>query len=149
MKILLVSDTHSNNEAIDLLQKTYPHMDIYLHLGDSETDEYHMGNFRTVRGNMDYYGNFPDYLLIPTPFGNMYATHKPIMNDKLFQQQDVRIFVHGHTHIRKFINENGLIVVNPGAVTFPRDKYDGSFAIMEITPEKVDVEFHTLEEIIS
>ncbi len=149
MKILLVSDTHNNNRVMDLLAVSYPNMDIYLHLGDSETDEYNMGIFRSVRGNMDYYGNFPEYLLIPTPYGNLYATHKPIIDYQLMKEKDIKIFAHGHTHIRKFTTENGLIIVNPGAVTFPHDKYEGSFAIMTITSDKVDVEFHTIEEIIS
>ena len=148
MKVLLVSDTHNNNYAVDILKEAYPDMDIYLHLGDSETDKFNMGDFRTVRGNMDYY-DFPESLLIPTPYGNMYCAHKPIINDRLFKEKEVKIFVHGHTHIRKFINENGLIIVNPGAVSFPRDKFEGSFAIMDISKDKVEVEFHTIDEIIS
>lgn len=57
MRILLVSDTHGNNDAVALLAKKYPDMDIYLHLGDSESDEYSLMPFRSVMGNRDFYPN--------------------------------------------------------------------------------------------
>ena len=58
MKILLVSDTHGNNVALDALVKKYPNMDLYLHCGDSESDEYSIYPFRSVKGNCDYFGDF-------------------------------------------------------------------------------------------
>ena len=149
MKILLVSDSHGNNEALDLLVKNYPDMDIYLHLGDSESDEFSIYPFRAVKGNCDYFGDFQDYLVIPTPYGNLFAQHKPTPNSKLLKANDVKIFCYGHTHVRFYEEVNGIICINPGAISFARDKYDYSFAILNITSEKVDVEYHSLEELIS
>ena len=149
MRVLLVSDTHGNNEILDLLVKTYPDIDIYLHLGDSESDEYSLMPFRSVRGNCDRYPNFPENLLIPTPYGNMLAMHVPYVRDAFLKEHDVKIFVHGHTHRRKYAMQNRFFIVNPGAISYPRDSFDGSFAIMEISEKDVDVTFHTIEEIIS
>ncbi len=146
MRILLVSDTHGNNDAVALLAKKYPDMDIYLHLGDSESDEYSLMPFRSVMGNRDFYPNFPMNLLIPTPYGNLFATHIPIVKDGFFKENNVKIFIHGHTHRRKYALEDGVIVINPGAISFPHDQYDLSYAIVEISKEKVEVVFHTLDE---
>ena len=148
MKILLVSDSHGNNEALDLLVKTYPNMDLYLHAGDSESDEYSIYPFRAVRGNCDYFGDFNEYLIIPTPYGHMYVQHRPHPNADLMRNYKVKIFVYGHTHVRKFIDEDGIITINPGAITFARDGNEGSYAIVDITNDKVNVEFHTLEELV-
>ena len=149
MKILLVSDTHGNNEALDLLTKTYPDMDLYLHLGDSESDEYSIYPFRSVKGNCDHFGDFPEYLVIPTPRGNLFAQHRPYPNSDLLRQYSIKIFAYGHTHVRKYSEESGIIVVNPGAISFARDSFDYSYAIMDITKDDVDVTFHTLDELIS
>lgn len=149
MQILLVSDTHGNNEALDYLVKQYPNVDLYLHLGDSESDEYSIYPFRSVRGNCDHFGDFPDYLVIPTPLGNLFAQHKPNPNPDLLRKYDVKIFVYGHTHMRKYIDELGIISINPGAISFARDRYDYSYAILNIDKEKCEVIYHTLDESIS
>lgn len=147
MRILLVSDTHGNNDCLKLLESTYPTMDLYLHVGDSESDEYNLMPFLSVAGNRDFYPNFPMNLLIPTPYGNMFVTHLPYIRDGFFKEKDVKIFIHGHTHIRKYEERDGMVIINPGAVTFPRDGFEGSYAILTISKEKVEVEFHTLDEI--
>ena len=62
MKILLVSDSHGDYESLDRLAKMYPNMDLYLHAGDSEQDEWSIKPFVSVRGNCDHYYVFPNYL---------------------------------------------------------------------------------------
>ena len=149
MKILLVSDSHGNNEALELLVKTYPNMDLYLHAGDSESDPYSIEPFRSVKGNCDYFGDFLERLVIPTPYGNMLVQHQPNPSTDVLYKKNIKIFVYGHTHVRHLYEEDGLICINPGAISFARDKYDYSYAIVTIDEKHVDVEFHTLEEIIS
>ncbi len=149
MKILLVSDTHGNNDALDYLVKQYPNMDLYLHLGDSESDEYSIYPFRSVRGNCDYFGDFQDRLIIPTPYGNLLAQHKPNPNAEIMRKNNIKIFVYGHTHMRKYVEEYGIITINPGAISFARDSFYYSYAILDIKKDKVDVQFHTLDELVS
>lgn len=146
MKILLISDTHGNNDVIDILPVMYPDMDIYLHLGDSESDEYSLMPFRSVMGNRDFYPNFPENLLIPTPYGNLFACHYPFVRDDFLKEKQVKIFVHGHTHRRRFIKEGDMYIINPGAITFPRDQFELSYAILTIERDDVQVEFKTLDE---
>lgn len=146
MRILLVSDTHGNNEALDILKVMYPKMDLYLHAGDSESDAFSIEPFRSVKGNCDYFGDFLNYLVIPTPYGNLFMQHRPIPNSQLMKEYDVKIFVCGHTHVRQHLVENGIVYINPGAIAFARDKYYYSYAILDIDEKNVKVEFHTLDE---
>ena len=149
MKILLVSDSHGNNEAINMLLKQYPNMDLYLHCGDSESDEFSLYPYRSVMGNCDIAYDFPHHLIIPTPYGNMLVQHKPNPDTDLLRSNHIKVFAYGHTHVRKYSEEFGIVCINPGSISFARDKYDGSYAIVTITEKKVEVEFHTLEETIS
>ena len=79
----------------------------------------------------------------------MLVQHKPNPDASLMRKYDIKIFVYGHTHTRKYLDEFGIITINPGAISFARDQYDYSFAIVDISKSKVDVTFHTLDEIIA
>ena len=83
MKILLVSDNHGDYQALDQLVNKYPNMDLYLHAGDSEQDEWSIKPFISVRGNCDHYYDFPNYLVIPSPAGNIYVQHTPYMDTRI------------------------------------------------------------------
>ena len=144
MKILLVSDSHGDYQSLDHLAALYPKMDLYLHAGDSEQDEFSIKPFISVRGNCDHYYDFPNYLVIPSPYGNIYVQHLPFISKSLLDEHKVKIVIHGHTHTRRFEKKNGILYINPGAISYARDKYDGSYAIIEIDDNHVDVKFYTL-----
>ena len=144
MKILLVSDSHSNYQALDELAKKYPNMDLYLHAGDSEQDEFSIKPFISVRGNCDHYYDFPNYLVIPSPKGNIYVQHTPYVSKSVISEHNAKIVIHGHTHTRRFETKQGIVFINPGAISYARDKYDGSYAILTIEDNKLEVKFYTL-----
>lgn len=146
MKILLVSDSHSNNSALDQLALKYPHMDLYLHAGDSASYEWSIEPFSSVRGNCDYYGNFPEHMKLPIPKGFLWMQHKPIYDISKLKQEGVKLFISGHTHMRKLEVIDGITFVNPGAISSSRDGYELSYAIIEIKDEKIDVKFYQLDE---
>lgn len=144
MRILLVSDSHGNCEALDKLLKKYPNMDLYLHAGDLEADEQSIRPFDCVKGNCDHYSRLPERRIIHTPYGALLMTHLPYLPLSIAKEYNVKIFIYGHTHRRKFELVDGIYYINPGAISFPRDGFDLSYAIVEIIPEKVDVEFKSL-----
>ena len=144
MKILLVSDSHGDYEALDQLANKYPNMDLYLHAGDSEQDEFSIKPFISVRGNCDHYYDFPTFLVIPTPAGNIYIQHTPFVSKSVISEHNAKIVIHGHTHTRRKEMVNGILFINSGAISFARDKYDGSYAIIEIENQRVEVNFYTL-----
>ena len=144
MKILLVSDSHGDYAALDLLAKKYPNMDLYLHAGDSEQDEFSIKPFISVRGNCDHYYDFPNYLVITSPVGNIYVQHTPFVSKSVISEHKAKIVIHGHTHTRRNEVKDGILFVNPGAISYARDKYDGSYAILNIEEKSIEVKFYTL-----
>ena len=144
MKILLVSDSHNDYQALDELVRKYPNMDLYLHAGDSEQDEFSIKPFISVRGNCDHYYDFPNYLVIPSPKGNIYVQHAPSISNSVINEHKAKIVIHGHTHTRRFEERQGIVFINPGAISYARDKYDGSYVILTIEENKLEVKFYTL-----
>ena len=145
MKILLVSDSHSDYESLNRLYQMYPNMDLYLHAGDSEQDEFSIKPFISVRGNCDHYYDFPNFLVIPSPYGNIYVQHTPFVSKSVINEHNAKIVIHGHTHSRRNEMINGILFINPGAISYARDKYDGSYAIINIEENQVEVKFYTLK----
>ena len=145
MKILLVSDSHGDYESLERLFKMYPNMDLYLHAGDSEQDEWSLKPFTSVRGNCDYYYDFPNSLVIPSPYGNIYVQHTPHVSKSVINEHNAKIVIHGHTHRRRNEKINDILFINPGAISYARDKYDGSYAILTIENNEVDVKFYVLK----
>ena len=144
MKILLVSDSHGDYAALDQLARQYNNMDLYLHAGDSEQDEWSIKPFISVRGNCDHYYDFPHFLVIPSPYGNIYVQHTPYVSKSLIDKHNAKIVIHGHTHVRRNEMKNGILFINPGAIAYARDKINGSYAVIEIDNKNVEVTFYTL-----
>ena len=146
MRILLVSDSHGNNAAIERLAKLYPNVDLYLHAGDSESYEFAIEPFRSVLGNCDHFADFPEHLEIPTPYGKIWMQHRPHIEVSKLKEHGIRLFLSGHTHRRDYHVIDGITFINPGAISFPRDDYYLSYAIIEMDENRIDVTFKQLDE---
>ncbi|MCB9498110.1 MAG: metallophosphoesterase family protein [Erysipelotrichaceae bacterium] len=144
MKILVCSDSHGNNQALEEIVKKYPHCDLYLHAGDSESEELALFPFETVKGNGDIGFEMFERRILSTPYGKILMQHMPRIPYAIIHKYQIKIFIYGHTHRRYYGEEDGLIILNPGAISFPRDHYDLSFAILNIDEQHVEVEFHSL-----
>ena len=55
MKLLIMSDTHGNEEVIKTVRDYYPQVDAVVHCGDSELpyDHTYLQGVERVRGNCD------------------------------------------------------------------------------------------------
>ncbi len=144
MKILLVSDSHGNNAALDEIALKHPHMDLYLHAGDSQSTSYLITPYTSVAGNCDYYDDFPEHMLLPIPGGNLWIQHYPNIDINLLKENNIKLFLYGHTHRRDFHVLEGITFVNPGAISFERDDYPLSYAIIEIDEKDIKVNFYSL-----
>ncbi len=129
MKILIVSDSHGNDEILRELYKMYPNMDYYLHAGDSQSSLMAIYPFDSVLGNCDFY-DFDLVRKISTPKGYLLMRHYPKYSKE--EIKDVKFFIHGHTHVARVIKENELYVICPGSVSLPRDGTNGTYMIIEI-----------------
>lgn len=133
MKILLVSDSHGNDQVLKDLFRQYPKMDLYLHAGDSSLDASDIWPFLSVRGNCDYFP-FDEKYRVYTPIGYLLMKHKPSFTPT--EVKDNKILIHGHTHIAYLREESGHIIICPGSTNLPRDNSDGSYTILDLKEEK-------------
>lgn len=146
MRILLVSDSHGNNAALDELVKKYPKMDFYLHLGDFESDTHYYPVFRFVKGNCDYFSDALERLIIPIPNGTIIAQHRPEISKNILRENKCVIFLHGHTHRRRNEVIDNIHYINPGSISFSRDGNDLSYAIIELIDNDINVTFYSLSD---
>ena len=139
MKILLVSDTHGDDEILRKLAEMYPDMDYYLHAGDSQSSSMAIYPFDSVLGNCDFY-DFDRVRKIYTPKGYLLVKHHPVINKS--EIEDVKIFVHGHTHRHSLRVEKELITICPGSPTLPRDWTEGTYVILNINDKEIEIAFY-------
>ena len=146
MRILIVSDTHrQNNNYLKVLERVKP-VDMVIHCGDVEGSEYTISKsagcpVEMVAGNNDYFTDLPrekefqigNYHVWLTHGHNYYVS----MNNDFLKQEarsrEVDIVMFGHTHKPLVDIEQGLITVNPGSLTYPRQgNRRPSYIIMDL-----------------
>ena len=144
MKILLISDTHGKNDIIDKLYKLYPDMDLYLHAGDSCTEEYALFPFTTVKGNCEFDYNMNERFFTITPYGNLLMKHVPNLSEADLKKQNIKIYIFGHIHERHFYKKDDIYYICPGSTSREKDKYPEGYMILEITSDGVKGTFFDL-----
>ena len=133
MRILLVSDTHRHNDNYLRVLKRVGKIDMVIHCGDSEGSEYILSEaapcpFYIVTGNNDFFSNLPreeeisvaGHKILVT-HGHTYGVHRGY--DMLVEAAkaggyDVVMF--GHIHMPVIEEKDGVLVLNPGSLTYPR-----------------------------
>ena len=142
MKILLLSDTHGDDQIMFDLKRLYPNMDLYLHAGDSLSDECTIHPFISVNGNCDYYP-FPEFYRVATPIGYLLMRHLPYFDAK--QIADNKILIHGHTHKIKVNLDGDKIFLCPGSPNLPKDETEGTYMILDLKERGSFVYIHDIE----
>lgn len=146
MKVLIVSDTHGRNGGyLDLLENSEK-MDMVIHCGDVEGSEYLISESSgcktvIVQGNNDYFSDLPKEMIVKlgkykalVTHGHAYYVnmgHEHLVREA--KKRKVDMVIYGHTHRPVIAEENGILVLNPGSLTYPRQmerKY--TYIVMEI-----------------
>ena len=146
MKVLIVSDTHGRNSGyLDILEQSEK-MDMVIHCGDVEGSEYLISESAgcktvIVQGNNDYFSDLPREAVVKLGKYKALVTHghpyyvnmgyEHLVREAKKRKMDMVIY--GHTHRPVITEENGIKVLNPGSLTYPRQaerKY--TYIIMEI-----------------
>ncbi|UNT94486.1 metallophosphoesterase [Allobaculum sp. Allo2] len=122
--------------------KAYPHADLFLHCGDLENSPEYFPAWIFVRGNNDYGGNrmMPDSRVVSYAGIRIYMTHSHRLGyysrleklAALAKENDCQIAVFGHTHVPLIKKVNGVLLVNPGSMRFPRDGNSPCYAVIEV-----------------
>ncbi len=154
MRILIVSDTHRQNKNyLKVLGRVKP-VEMVIHCGDVEESEYTISKsagcpVEMVAGNNDYFSELPrekefwigKYRVWLTHGHNYYVA---MGNETLKEEACSRgadIVMYGHTHKPVVDIGAGLIAVNPGSLTYPRQAgRRPSYILMELD-EKGEAHF--------
>lgn len=158
MKLLVVSDSHSERDCLSHLKEKYQgKVDAMIHCGDSEleADDPVMQDFIAVRGNCDFGSGFPnewvgdiDGYRIFTTHGHLYNIKMTLMNLRYRARElnaDFVFFGHSHELGAELLDDT--IILNPGSIALPRGRVrEKTYALIESTKEGILVRFMTSED---
>lgn len=154
-KILLLSDTHRDDQTFLKIKEKYPDAVLKIHAGDSccPKDDPLIQDMLVVKGNHDR-TDFPEYIVHPPFFichGHTFRVYATF--DQMIEQAKAHhcsIIIHGHTHIPYDKIICGVRIINPGSVLINRGDYGfGTYAIMDEYSGKVNFYHHLTHEDVS
>lgn len=156
MKCLVVSDSHGDRDVLVRLKEAYRgQVDAFFHCGDSELphDDALFEDMYVVQGNMDFDAALPDEVN-PTVAGvAVYMAHGHLIGvnmglDHLLANataQHAALAFFGHTHQLGVERRGGILVLNPGSITYPRGEFariGGTYAIVTTSSTGIDVQYY-------
>lgn len=149
-KITVLSDTHGNRAAIDSIKQVLCENDMVIHLGDVSQDGSYIKKFNPntycLNGNCDLMRTGEEELVIKAEEVKIFACHghrysvKSTLTALLARAKNLgcNVALFGHTHRACELEENGILVVNPGNMSkYSRNSYcylviDGEKAVAKI-----------------
>jgi uncharacterized protein len=163
MRLLVVSDSHHDISClVPVLRKFAGHVDLIAHLGDGVDDlepaalraRVHLPRVEAVKGNGDDAepGLWPRRL-IGSADRPILMLHGHLENagedlERVIQAAEfsgAKLVLFGHTH-KVFMEEyRGVLAVNPGSISRPRNRDFPTFAIVDVPEERgswFDVRFY-------
>ena len=151
-KIVVMSDSHGYHAMIDLVRELEPDGDCYVHCGDSEAETYDMQDWLCVKGNNDWYSDFPEHIRFKVEDLNFYVCHghrfgyfdRESKMIYTLQEANCDVLLSGHTHVPTYEKIDGYTFINPGSTTLPRGGSSRSDCVIHVDGKKLDVEFKDL-----
>ncbi len=149
MRILIISDTHGKNGNLFRILEETGRPDMLIHCGDIEGSEYTISecagcSVEMVAGNNDFFSSLPREREFYIGTYKIWLTHGhsyyiSMENETIKREaiaRGVDVVLYGHTHRPVIEEEDGLIAVNPGSLSYPRQAgRRPSYAVMELDPE--------------
>lgn len=151
MKILIVSDTHRKDENLQRVIAENAPLDMLIHLGDSEGSEGKIAGWagedcelHMVLGNNDFFSDLDREKELKVGQYRVLLTHGHYYNVSLgverleeeARERNIDIAMYGHTHRPFYEVHNGMIILNPGSLSYPRQEgRRPSYMLMEIDEE--------------
>ena len=146
MRVLIVSDTHGRHGGLDRALQEAGNIDMLIHLGDVEGGETYIDAVadrekHIIRGNNDFFSELPreeefyigSHKVFITHGHAYYVSLDPEYIREEGKARGAEIVMFGHTHRPFFEDDNGIIVLNPGSLSFPRQEgRKGSYMILEM-----------------
>lgn len=156
-RILLASDTHGKIGNLTHVIRTCGPFDAFIFCGDGEGLEHQLtGLFGAqcacylVRGNNDYASDLPDELVVPLGKERAFVVHghrqgvslTPYRAAELAADKGCRYCFYGHTHRPAKEIVDGVLCINPGSLSYPRQEdRRPSYTLIEVD-EQGEPHFH-------
>lgn len=145
MKILIVSDTHGRDTKLEEAVEKEKPFDMLIHCGDVEGREFFVEALAEcpcciVAGNNDFFSDLPreDEITIQgkkamITHGHYYGVSMDVqMLAEEAKSRGCEIAMFGHTHKPMVANRDGVMVINPGSLAYPRQEgRKPSYAVMQ------------------
>jgi len=159
MRVLIVSDTHRSNGIYLQLVKHHAPLDMVIHAGDVEGSELTIASsvdcpVYMVAGNNDFFSELPQEQEFNICEHKVFLTHGHhyyiSMGNELIKDEaksrGADIVIYGHTHRPVVEYGDGIIAINPGSLTYPRQEgRKPSYALLEIDNNgKMDIDIKYL-----
>jgi len=152
MRYIILSDSHGRVSLMEeVLEKESA--EAVIHLGDCTVDVDRLRlifphkTICGVKGNNDYFSDFPQSLILPFGSSRIFACHGHTHNVRrdesyLIASAKVNgcdIVLYGHTHNPVCKNTDGITVIKPGS-----GGYGGSYAVLENKNGEISAEIKSL-----
>lgn len=153
--IIVMSDSHGDRAIVEEIRDRYlGKVDAIFHNGDSELrpDDAVWKGVQVVRGNMDFYPDYPERLVTVLGDTRIAQTHGHLYNinfdfqklDLWAQEEDADICLYGHLHVPNAWVEGKTLFLNPGSISQPRGPIQEClYARVEITDTHFKIDFLT------
>lgn len=159
MKILIVSDTHGRDSNLEAVVAEEAPFDYLIHCGDVEGREFFIEALAEcpctiVSGNNDFFSDMPREEEIELAGRKIFVTHGHSYGVSMdlyslvdeAEDRGCDIVMFGHTHRPVVTEKDGILVINPGSLAYPRQEgRRPSYAVMEAEEgEEISVEIRYL-----
>lgn len=155
-RILAVSDTHGRLAPLELLAEKVKDVDLLVHLGDGIAQLNEIKKFYPsletvcVRGNNDFTCDAPDEQVLCVKGKRVFLCHGhtlsvksgigALLSEGKRNRADLILF--GHTHDPFYTVEDGVTIVNPGALGMG---FPPSYAVIDLVDNVFVVNLKTLQ----
>lgn len=144
MRAIILSDSHGDQKACVRAVEASGKADMIIHLGDIERDVkflrelYSSIPVYSVIGNNDFFINGNTEAVVEFADNKIFLCHGHTYGVRsgtsgleiAAKKAGCNIALFGHTHKPLIKNSNGILIINPGSVAYPRFG-SPSFAILE------------------
>ncbi|WP_394233147.1 metallophosphoesterase family protein [Niallia oryzisoli] len=156
MKVLIVSDSHGMTTELEKLKKIHENeVDYFIHCGDSELspDDPAIQGFVTVRGNCDFYDEFPEDIVkevgnrkILITHGHRYSVKSNLLKLSYRAKEEAAdIACFGHSHYLGAEMIHGTLFINPGSIRLPRGRRERTYLTVELQEHSYELKVYDID----
>ena len=157
MKALIVSDSHGSTELLEELKRRHAHtVDQLIHCGDSElsNDNEAIRGFTTVKGNCDFYGDFPEETMLEANdhkilvvHGHLYSVKSNLLSlSYRAEEVGATVVCFGHSHLLGAEKIGDVLFINPGSIRLPRGRRERTYVILELEGEEAVLRVYDFDQ---